>query len=287
MSESTDLNGLNPAVAGPLNPFEALLDTVDGDSNQIQRTYQSHRIQRNLKQKVALLSSEFKGLNVDTILKQLLEDPNYVDPRNSFTLWARPTSSVKALVDQIQVKLKALAPHLWFMPLEHLHTTVLEIIHSVPLERVEAVVSLLGKSGAKAAVRLASKPARLIRPMLSIDDSAVALTFLPDISDYTYHHLRRDAWERMKAAGVLVESRYIAPSAHITIARFIVQDDHRTGALMESWVRGLEDINEWLRRDYEDIEWIVGAEQGLILRKGRVWYGGGGETVIQGEPVAF
>jgi hypothetical protein len=30
-------------------------------------------------------------------------------------------------------------------------------------------------------------------------------------------------------------------------------------------------------------EWIVGEEKGLEVRKGTLWYGSGGETVLVGE----
>lgn len=57
-----------------------------------------------------MLSRDFAGLNADAILAQLLADPAYVDPRNSLTLWARPTRAVADLVAAVQRRLQELAP---------------------------------------------------------------------------------------------------------------------------------------------------------------------------------
>jgi hypothetical protein len=61
----------------------------------------------------------------------------------------------------------------------------------------------------------------------------------------------------------------------------------------------IEGVNEWLVREFwpksvdgdddgdggikEGGEWVVGEEKGLEVRKGTLWYGGGGETVVLGE----
>ncbi len=37
--------------------------------------------------------------------------------------------------------------------------------------------------------------------------------------EYTYHHLRRDIFDIAREAGVDVGSRYVVPSAHITLGR--------------------------------------------------------------------
>jgi len=86
----------------------------------------------------------------------------------------------------------------------------------------------------------------------------------------------------------------VVPSAHITIGRFITAEDHDTKEKMERWVEGLEKINEWLVGSYwpregsgEDggggLDWVV--EEQLVLRTGRLWYGGG-ET-LAGEGVVW
>ncbi|KAB8231736.1 uncharacterized protein BDW43DRAFT_281492 [Aspergillus alliaceus] len=120
---------------------------------------------------------------------------------------------------------------------------------------------------------------------------------------YTYHHLRRDLFDRLAATGLLMKPRYIVPSVHVTIARFIthdgfvlensrldktkVVDQERVAALVER----VEQINERLRQKYWPQvngaipikgEWIVGQGKGLELCKGRSWYGGG-ENVVTGK----
>jgi len=146
------------------------------------------------------------------------------------------------------------------------------------------------------------KRARLVKPMLSYDATAVALTFLPaateDADAYTYHHLRRDMWELLSttsttnttasAAGkdilgaVEVKSRYVVPSAHLTIARNINRWDVKDGeshheevdtGKIARFVAALDEINEWLAQN--PIAWVIGEEQGLECHTGTSWFGGG------------
>lgn len=101
-------------------------------------------------------------------------------------------------------------------------------------------------------------------------------------------------------------SRYVVPSAHLTIARFNtpnvfgggdgVMDNTPTLDLKKRrrWIREIELINDWLEAKYwpqgeKEIvpggEWIVGEERGIDFRKGRLWYGGG-ETIKLGTSFA-
>lgn len=105
---------------------------------------------------------------------------------------------------------------------------------------------------------------------------------------YTYHHLRRDAFDAASAV-VAINSRYVVPSAHITLGRFITQDDHKTPEVRERWIQTIENINKWLENEVWEVqdgpfigEWIVGQERGLEARCGTVWYGGG-RTILAGE----
>ena len=189
--------------------------------------------------------------------------------------------------------------------------------------------------------------------MLSYDSAAIALSFVPAAGEdfsysqtsskpnqpaqstderhkansepevrqddsYTYHHLRRSLYELCVEAGVEVASRYTVPSAHLTVARFITQEDisaprpnndkgqpvqddeTRTEAVsvvkekVQMLVDKIEAINAWLQDEYwpkkgrqEAVvknggEWIVGEEKGLDCRKGTLWYGGG-ETIRLGK----
>ena len=84
-----------------------------------------------------------------------------------------------------------------------------------------------------------------------------------------------------------VGSRYVVPSAHLTIGRFVREQDFEMGEL----VRVIGEVNAWLEREFwpkeggvrDGGEWVVGEEKGLEVRKGTLWYGSGGETVLVGE----
>jgi hypothetical protein len=90
-------------------------------------------------------------------------------------------------------------------------------------------------------------------------------------------------------AGVKVASRYVVPSAHLTIGRFITKKDFETAngeidhTKVSQLVATIESINAWLQEEYwptdgkiqEGGEWIIGQEKGLECRKGTLWYGGG------------
>ncbi len=108
---------------------------------------------------------------------------------------------------------------------------------------------------------------------------------------YTYHHLRRDAFNLAQSAGANVESRYVVPSAHIALGRYLDQEDHATPEFRERWIRTIESINDWLEAevwghadgDFAG-EWVVGQERGLDARQGMLRYGGG-RTIMTGEGV--
>ena len=195
---------------------------------------------------------------------------------------------------------------LWLMPLECLHMTTLEITHSRTAQEIAQLIEAIKSRVPDITDYTLHHRARLTKPMLSYDGSALALSFLPAAGEsvstgrtpaddaYTYHHLRRDVYELCRQAGVTVDSRYTVPSAHLTIGRFVVADDHSkkdTGNCvpdhekMQRWIETIEQINTSLEQHYwpeagtEGIEaggeWIVGQEKGLDCRYGSLWYGGG------------
>ena len=203
------------------------------------------------------------------------------------------------------------------MPLANLHLTALEITHSLPAAELASIISALGPDTiTKMTDFTYTHRARLIKPMLSYDGAALALSFLPAAGeglpshshpqeqheasssgrskpddDFTYHHLRRDLFNIARASGVSIDSRYVVPSSHITVARFLTQDDHDTPEKMAAWIAKIEELNAWLEKEYwpkgqtERMalgEWIVGQERGLDCRAGTLWYGGG-ETVRIGK----
>ncbi len=196
------------------------------------------------------------------------------------------------------------------MPVPNLHLTALEITHSLTEPEITAIVEDLGPVVAENMTDFTyDHRSRLIKPMISYDGAALALSFLPaageglpvtsasDVSsrtkkddDYTYHHLRRDLFDLASNTGVHVNSRYVIPSSHITIGRFLTQENHDTPEKMVQFIEKIEEINVWLEKEFwpterdskEEGEWIVGQERGLDFRMGTLWYGGG-RTVRLGK----
>lgn len=199
------------------------------------------------------------------------------------------------------------------MPVDHLHMTTLEVTHSLTNEEIRKVVDMMSSKIPEITDYTFDHRARLIKPMLSYDGAAIALSFLPAAGEdlhwnrmlkddgYTYHHLRRDLYDLCKSSGVAVASRYTVPSAHLTIARFVTQDDFSKAdqnatlipdpEKMKKWIDVIENTNLWLQDEYwprsgktigAGGEWIVGKDKGLDCRKGTLWYGGG-ETVRLGK----
>ena len=221
---------------------------------------------------------------------------------------------MKKLIDVIQQKLRDAAPELWLMPLDNLHMTAMEVTHSKAELEIAHLVNILMPNCQAIADYPASLRPRLIKPMISYDSAALALSFVPACGEalsqsrrtanddvYTYHHFRRDLHSLITEAGVQVGSRYVVPSAHLTVARFnspnvfggdsldgkATQDIHQR----KHWLHEIDMINKWLEAEYWPSdersimpggEWIVGEEKGLDFRKGRLWYGGG-ETVYLGK----
>lgn len=197
------------------------------------------------------------------------------------------------------------------MPLDCLHMTALEMTHSRSKTEIEVLVHALESKIPEITDYTLDHRARLVMPMLSYDDQAVAISFLPasgpsvpgvsiDEADaYTYHHLRRDLYDLCSSTGAAVASRYVVPSAHLTIARFVTHEGFRRNekgdvsdpVYIAKWIQLLKEINAWLEEEYwpkpdssikEGGEWIVGSEKGLECRKGTLWYGGG-ECVRLGQ----
>ncbi|KAK2811349.1 hypothetical protein FQN50_002226 [Emmonsiellopsis sp. PD_5] len=216
------------------NPFDALITACANDPIQIQANYATHRSARNSQQKAKILDPSFEGWSLDSTLAKLEgpeRDPNFIDPRHNITLWARPPPPIRQLIASIQSKLQKVAPSVWFMPLDRLHMTALEVVHSVTEPEMETMVASIGNGISEVLGYTLQHRSHLIKPMISYDTAGLALSFVPAVEEttncrdqYTYHHLRRDIFALMNKLGAKVGSRYVVPSAHITIARFITQD---------------------------------------------------------------
>lgn len=194
------------------------------------------------------------------------------------------------------------------MPTYKMHLTTLEVAFSKTPDEIAALVSALRPALPLITSYTHAHRARLVKPAISYDLSAFALSFLPASGEpsvspaptppddppshgdpYTYHHLRRDLFALVRDAGVEVGSRYQVPSAHITLGRFLDDADHDTPDKRAAWIAAIDGLNDWLEREVWDRpdaeflgEWGVGHEKGLDARCGTLWYGDG-RTIIMGE----
>jgi len=193
--------------------------------------------------------------------------------------------------------------------------TALEITHSKTEAEIQTLVDQLKPAVSRIVNYTLDHRARLIKPMIGYDASAIALSFVPAAGEalpkgraaaddaYTYHHLRRDLFALSTEAGVKVDSRYIVPSSHLTIGRFLYTKDFaredpeaETEAVdpekMQKLIETIEEVNKWLQAEYwahadgknipDGGEWVVGEGKGLDCRQGNLWYGGG-KTVELGK----
>ncbi|KAI3393708.1 hypothetical protein diail_3803 [Diaporthe ilicicola] len=313
-----DLSGVK--IKPGENPYKALIEACHDDAKEIQSLYSTHRVTRNGQQKERFLSSDFKEVLIDPFLLRLENtsiEPGFVDPRNCLVFWARPPEHIINLASKIQTLLKEAAPNIWLMPPHRMHLTTLEITHSKTSAEIAEIVAQMRPTIPALANFTLTHRSRLVKPMVSYDLAAFAMSFLPaagepvtspppavpaagspdgavdgghDVDDsYTYHHLRRDVFDLARTTGVDVESRYVVPSAHITLGRYLTQEDHATPSAREKWTKAIDEINAWLEKEVWDSaeasfvgEWIVGQEKGIDARSGRLWYGGG-RTIMMGE----
>ncbi|UKZ73038.1 hypothetical protein TrVFT333_000677 [Trichoderma virens FT-333] len=274
------------------NPYEAFIQACNNKPEEIQALYHAHRTKRNGLQKEKFLSPDYKELVIDQCLLRLENpdiEPGFRDERNCLVIWARPPIHIIELAAKIQALLQEASPKIWLMPTHRMHMTTLEITFSKTPQEIDSLVSVIRPAAPSIASYTHTHRSRLVKPMISYDLSAFALSFLPASDDYTYHHLRRDIFDKVKEAGVEVGSRYQVPSAHITLGRYMTDEEHDTPEKREKWVKVIDDINAWLEKqvwDQQDAqfigEWVVGQERGLDVRNGALWYGGG-RTIVLGE----
>ncbi|KAI1762848.1 RNA ligase/cyclic nucleotide phosphodiesterase [Hypoxylon sp. FL1150] len=316
--ESTDIKNKLEDLSGVLlkpgeNPYNALIEACDDEPAKIQALYSAHRTRRNTQQREKFLASDFTELIIDPFLLRLENpqiEPGFKDTRYCMTFWGRPPIHILELAEVIQKKLKDVAPNIWLMPLHRMHITTLEIAFSRTSSEIEALKETLKPAMPTIASFTYQHRSRLVKPMISYDLSAFALSFLPAAGEpalsppptapdtaqvlkegdaYTYHHLRHDMWEQAKDAGVTVTSRYVVPSAHVTLGRYVTGADHATPAQRRRWVDAIDEVNAWLEAEVWDNaasrlvgEWVVGQERGFDIRVGTLWYGGG-RTAQAGE----
>ncbi|KAJ5084221.1 Ribosomal protein L44e [Penicillium alfredii] len=183
-----------------------------------------------------ILHPRFCKWQVDDILQNILDADKsptpFIDPRNNLAVLARPPQHTRALIQEIQNEIALIAGScknrsgLWLVPSDHLHVTTLEIAAARAEPEIEDIVSFLKQrlSLSELVNYTLAHRARLVKPIVSYDASAIALTFVPAAEEndaYTYHHLRSDLYNTVARTGCPIISRYTVPSAHITIARFV------------------------------------------------------------------
>ncbi|CCT72946.1 uncharacterized protein FFUJ_12844 [Fusarium fujikuroi IMI 58289] len=292
-----------------LNPYDKIIDSLAGNPTRIQALFEEERNDRNNEAKEKLLGEEFQGVNVDEILVNTLKNPKYQDPRNCLCIWARPSFQVKDIALQCQLMLKRLSPNLWLTPQDCLHMTVIVVALSItPKELVDKTIKFKPCLKKLASI-FHGQQIRLVKPKLSFNEGGVALSFVPaadeetqdsrtKTTDYTYLHLRRDIFALCSEKGVDAETQKGATACHITLARFITQEDHsRNGnpsqEAMAFWVTGIEEINEMLAQKYWPHEgsvppdsgsWVIDGRRSLDIRAGTIWYGGGQSLDLESEP---
>ncbi|OJJ30764.1 hypothetical protein ASPWEDRAFT_43672 [Aspergillus wentii DTO 134E9] len=294
------------------NPFQQFIIAHGDDKDKIQERYETHRTTRAADFKSKILNPNFQGWQVDEILKKLhvqaknADGSPFVDSRNNLAFYARPPQHIRELAGEVQQEIRSIAPSMWFTPSAGLHMTTLELANSRSPEEIDEIVSRLSQTGALPDIvnYTLHHRARLIKPVVSYDASAIALSFVPatdeEGDDYTYHHLRRDLFDEVTAAGIPIHPRYTVPSSHIALARFITHD----GFLLDKpnpdgssfdrervneLIQRIEEINQNLKEKYwpkqdgsSKGDWVVGHEKGFEFCKGTSWYGGG-ECVLVGE----
>jgi vesicle-fusing ATPase len=195
------------------------------------------------------------------------------------------------------------------MPRDNLHITVLEVTHSKTAPAIMDIVDPIRDKIPAITDYTQSHRCRLIKPLIGFDASALALSFVPAAGEglksdrksgddkYTYHHLRRDMFGLCRDAGVQVDSRYVVPSSHLTIGRFITtkdftdQDGLHDPSKMRAFINKIEQINDWLEKEFwpehhngtvpTGGDFNVGEQTGLHCRMGTLWYGEG-DDVHQG-----
>ncbi|KAL8653743.1 MAG: hypothetical protein Q9226_003720, partial [Calogaya cf. arnoldii] len=267
---------------------------------EIQARYKKHRETRNEAQRNKFID-ERSSVIIDPILHKLVHPeqyPDFADNRHCLVFWARPPSHLKSLIENLQKQLLTVAPNLWLMPIESLHMTALEIDFARTVSEIDEIIKTISDRIPVMTDYPFNHRARLIKPMLSYDTAAIALSFVPaagessipdarhlSADNYTYHHLRRDLYHLSKSTGVEVASRYVVPSAHLTIARFVTRADTAISEHEETpdplkvqkLIDRIEMMNADLRAQYwpkddgqikAGGQWIVGQEKGLVCRKG-------------------
>jgi hypothetical protein len=206
------------------------------------------------------------------------DDDTNTQDINCCVIWARPPPSILFLIHSLQTRLLALlGPDLHTIPSQDLHLSVVELSHCHSVAHLRSVVDEISPSRIQ---EILDKPSRLdlaARPslvslQLNIDNMGIALSFVPSSEhNYTYHHLRADMHSLALESGVSIDMCYTAPSAHVTIGRFVDNGFFEAEEQRSEFVGLVDRINKELNA--ERAEWMGGEEEGLELQLGYLKFG--------------
>jgi hypothetical protein len=161
-------------------------------------------------------------------------------------------------------------PNLHVIPLQDLHLSIIELSHRHSVAHLRSVVDEIGTSRIQAMLDMLSKldvKPSLVFPQLNIDKMGMALSFVPSSErKCTYHHFRADMQVAALESGISIDMCYTAPSAYVTLGRFVGNDLFGGDEQRKEFVRLVENINGELRAEAED--WVVDEKEELELQLG-------------------
>lgn len=234
-----------------INPYIELArrykDNIDEDA---------YRQSRNHKQLENLRSNP--KINIDAVLAGK-ED----DDRLGCCIISRPPGNVKSLISSIQYNIRDSVPEssaLWLTPNEYLHMSVLEIDNTSTKNNIKEIMNIL-LSHIDQLITVANDGPELSNPLICFDSNAIALTFTSVNRSHIKYRLK--LFDSITSCGVDIRPRYHAPSAHITIIRF-VED------LCEDELMALLDRIQVINNSLVDTKWKVSDCE---FNYGLIWYG--------------
>ncbi|KAL2192215.1 hypothetical protein P885DRAFT_48207 [Corynascus similis CBS 632.67] len=278
--------------AGPpskRNWYQELIDhpACNGDPLVIQQAYESHRQEFRQKNVDALSALPATRPRADhALLTHLSASNGDVGARNAqdvncMVIWTRPPPMILATIERIQTRIKdALGDGVWLVPKGDIHLSVLELSHRHSIDYLRGVLRKIGTERIETMLRVPSsldeKPS-LVRPQLSFDKLGFALSVVPSIATpFTYHHLRADLQRRALESGIAIDTCYTALSAHVTIARFVMDGLLEEEGANEKFLELVKAVNRELGEEYGRVpegaasEWRVGE---LELQLGYLKFG--------------
>jgi hypothetical protein len=265
------------------NWYQELLDHPDcHDSQQVSEAYESHRTAYMATNLAAFTSDTNPVKPNQALIAHLLRRNNAQEPGepsiadlqamdvNCLGISTRPSQHITSLICNIQAQFSELiGKDFYAMPRSHLHIAILELAHRHSLTYLHSVSSSVGTPRLQKILNLPSKP-RLVSPCLSVDAAGLALSFIPDrAQDHTYHHLRADMQAEALESGVAFDMCYTAPSAHVTLGRFVGSEFFEVKERREEFLELVRRVNEELEK--EGPEWVV--EEELELQAGYLKFG--------------